>query len=140
VTYPKIDEFQFKLGEGKTLSSLDTPERNAIFAQFLKEHGIQAVEYPNVFEGTNKNKSFAIVDPNSIKLAHHRIYTPQSTISPQEAATTYHFDGRMPLSRPISIAERLGIPKGDRGNLTRFQKEALEDLEYFNNTDNYRFY
>lgn len=46
----------------------------------------------------------------------------------------------VPGSRPISIAERLGIPKGDRGNLTRFQKEALEDLEYFNNTDNYRFY
>lgn len=46
----------------------------------------------------------------------------------------------IPGSRPISMAERLGIPKGDRGNLTRFQKEALEDLEYFNNTDNYRFY
>ena len=28
--------------------------------------------------------------------------------SPQEAATTYHFDGRMPLTKPISFEEKLG--------------------------------
>ena len=33
----------------------------------------------------------------------------------------------------ISEAERLGIPKGDRGNLSRFQKEALEDLAAYRN-------
>lgn len=37
----------------------------------------------------------------------------------------YHFDGRMPLSRPISEAEKLGIPKGERSN-----PKALEDPYY----------
>lgn len=34
-------------------------------------------------------------------------------------------------SRPISEAERLGIPRGDRGNLNRFQREAIEDLHQY---------
>lgn len=35
-------------------------------------------------------------------------------VSPQEAATTYHFDGRMPLTKPISFEEKLGWTKGER--------------------------
>lgn len=30
----------------------------------------------------------------------------------------------------LTMAERLGIPKGDRGNLSRAQKEAISDLEH----------
>ena len=40
----------------------------------------------------------------------------------------------------LHIREKLGLSKGRYGSLNRFQKEALDDLEYFNNTDNYRFY
>ena len=35
-------------------------------------------------------------------------------ISPQEVATTYHFDSVIPGSRPISIAEKSGVPKAIR--------------------------
>lgn len=45
--------------------------------------------------------------------------------SPQEAATTYHFDGRMPLTRPISEAELKGWPKQFR-NQRRGQISASE--------------
>ena len=38
----------------------------------------------------------------------------------------------------ISLAERMGIPKGDRGNLNQFQKNALEDLEQYINSGQYR--
>jgi len=55
-----------------------------------------------------------------------KYHIPQSTISPQEAATTYHFDGRIPLSKPIREAERLGIPKALRSS-----PKALEDPYYW---------
>ena len=45
-----------------------------------------------------------------------------------------------PNSRPISLAERLGLPRGDRGNLTRAQKEALEDLDQYITSGQYRQY
>lgn len=54
-------------------------------------------------------------DPATHTFARVKYHIPQSTVSPQEAATTYHFDGRMPLSKSIGIAEKAGIPKGDRG-------------------------
>lgn len=38
----------------------------------------------------------------------------------------------------LPIAEKLGIPKGDRGNLTRYQKDALQDLESYINSGQYR--
>lgn len=38
----------------------------------------------------------------------------------------------------ISMTERLGLPKGVRGNLTRIQKEALEDLEWYIENGQYR--
>lgn len=47
-------------------------------------------------------------------------------VSPQEAAATYHFNGRIPSSKPISMAEKLGIPKGERSN-----PKALEDPYYW---------
>jgi hypothetical protein len=136
--YPEISKYQFKFGEGEALSALDTPEMNAKFAQLLKERGIQAIEYPNVFEGSAENKSFAIVDPSSVKLSAHRIVIPKSSVDPQTAATTYHFDGSMPLSRPISQAERLGVPKGERSGLTQDQIDALEDLIQYNRSGKYK--
>lgn len=45
--------------------------------------------------------------------------------------TSLAFFERQPAK--ISEAERLGISKGDRGNLSRFQKEALEDLTTYRN-------
>ena len=38
----------------------------------------------------------------------------------------------------ISLAERMGIPKGDRGNLNIFQKQGLQDLEQYINSGQYR--
>lgn len=38
----------------------------------------------------------------------------------------------------MTIAEKLGIPKGDRGNLNRFQKEALDDLSQYVESGQYR--
>lgn len=38
----------------------------------------------------------------------------------------------------LSIAERMGIPKGDRGNLTQDQLEGLEDLMHYNTSGKYR--
>ena len=40
-------------------------------------------------------------------------------IDPQTAATTYHFDGRVPMSKSISEAEKLGIPKGERNQIVK---------------------
>ena len=54
----------------------------------------------------------------------------------EEPSTSLKFFERKP-SR-ISFAERLGIPKGDRGNLNQFQKDALEDLEYYIKQGQYR--
>ena len=34
-------------------------------------------------------------------------------------------------TRPLSMSERLGIPKGDRGNLSQEQLEALQDVESY---------
>lgn len=39
---------------------------------------------------------------------------------------------------PISFAERLGIPKGERNNFNRFQREGLDDLEQYVNSGQYR--
>lgn len=49
----------------------------------------------------------------------------------QQPKTSLAFFERQPAK--ISEAERLGISKGDRGNLSRFQKEALEDLTIYRN-------
>lgn len=38
---------------------------------------------------------------------------------------------QIPTRKPLSFAERMGIPKGDRGNLSIDQKQALEDLEQY---------
>ena len=46
-------------------------------------------------------------------------------VSDPKAATTYHFDGKMPLSKSIGIAEKAGIPKGDRG---LFNWDQIPDL------------
>ena len=51
------------------------------------------------------------------------VFTP----IPQKPVSTVHFDPRVkPTSRPISEAERLGIPKGERSN-----PKALEDPQYW---------
>lgn len=49
----------------------------------------------------------------------------ETPIDPQTAATTYHFDGRIPMSRPISEAELKGRPKQFR-NQKRGQISASE--------------
>ena len=56
---------------------------------------------------------------------NHVLWLSSSKTQP-EAATTFHLDGSMPMSRPISEAERLGIPKGERSN-----SKALEDPYYW---------
>lgn len=43
-----------------------------------------------------------------------------------------------PIRKPLSFAERMGIPKGDRGNLSVDQKQALEDLEQYMTSGQYR--
>lgn len=46
-------------------------------------------------------------------------------VSPQEAATTYHYDPRVDLlSRPISAAEKTGIPKVERNIKTHGTPQA----------------
>jgi hypothetical protein len=64
-------------------------------------------------------------DPVTHTFGRVKYHIPQTTVSPQEAATTYHFDGRMPLTRPISEAEGLGVPKALRSS-----SKALEDPYY----------
>ena len=50
-------------------------------------------------------------------------------ISPQEAATTYHYDPRVNLlSRPISAAEKAGIPKHER---PMYDPEVLQKAKLF---------
>lgn len=39
----------------------------------------------------------------------------------------------------LTLAERMGIPKGDRGNLTVDQLEGLEDLMHYNTSGKYRW-
>ena len=38
----------------------------------------------------------------------------------------------------LPLAERMGIPKGDRANLTQDQLEGLEDLMHYNTNGKYR--
>ena len=54
-------------------------------------------------------------------------------VSNPKAATTYHFDGRMPMSRPISAAEKLGIPKGERNqSLKNNEPFRIELIKSYN--------
>ena len=50
--------------------------------------------------------------------------------------TSLKFFERKPAK--ITEAERLGIPKGDRGNLSLNQKQAIEDLAQYKNSGQYR--
>lgn len=43
-----------------------------------------------------------------------------------------------PIRKPLSFAKRMGIPKGDRDNLSVDQKQALEDLEQYMTSGQYR--
>lgn len=54
----------------------------------------------------------------------------------QEPSTSLAFFERKPTK--ITEAERLGIPKGDRGNLSLNQKQAIEDLAQYKNSGQYR--
>lgn len=76
----------------------------------------------------SKNPSNALSSLNGIEIVPKEINLPEPPSlrsTPQEAATTYHFDGRMPFSKPISEAERLGIPKALRSS-----PKSLEDSYY----------
>lgn len=53
-----------------------------------------------------------------------------------ESKTSLRFFER-PQSK-ISLAEKIGLNKHDRTNLNKFQKEALEDLEQYVNSGQYR--
>jgi hypothetical protein len=48
--------------------------------------------------------------------------------------------GHSLFERPskLTLAERMGIPKGDRANLTQDQLEGLEDLMHYNTNGKYR--
>lgn len=85
------------------LSVVSNYKENYTLANELSNNGIKIIEYPNEFEGYFGNTSLMITDPKRYVFAKHRLYEPIPT-SPQETATTYHFDGRMSLSKPISEA------------------------------------
>ena len=105
---------------GKTL----TEQEQNIGRQILMDDGISAIEYPNKVEGVPGNKSIALMNPNSYVFSKNRLPSPV-IIDPQTAATTYHFDGRLPMSRPISEAELKGWSKQFR-NQKRGQIPASE--------------
>ena len=106
--------------QNKSDRYLITDPENLVDYEFSYKLGIMGSEVP-----MSKLEGFEY-DPllGTFKRAR---YTDPSTaiVSPQEAATTYHFDGRMPLSRPISEAELKGWPKQFR-NQRRGQISASE--------------
>lgn len=65
----------------------------------------------------------SVIDPSKVRT----FVRTTETISPQQAAATFHLTdfSTMPLSKPISIAEKVGIPKGDRG---LFNWDQVPDL------------
>ena len=58
-----------------------------------------------------------------------------SEFQPPKSTGSYAF-----FERPskLTLAERMGIPKGDRANLTVDQLEGLEDLMRYNTSGKYR--
>ena len=94
------------------------------------------------------SKSFRLVsDPVDVSNAIHTKYNPitlglETQIKPftplkntSMDKTSYAF-----FERPskLSEAERLGIPKGDRGNLSQDQLDALEDLTSYMQSGRYK--
>ena len=66
----------------------------------------------------------------------HNLFVNNQKVSSNADNASLKFFERKP-SR-ISFAERVGVSKSDRGNLNQFQKDALEDLEQYINSGQYR--
>lgn len=139
-------------GGGKGLESgwsLMMPQKTlAVTSKF--PHEVIGQEFGNpvrLLTGTSKRPI-----PQKVQGAHYLEKKPSFEIKYNEStgnfeqvpitnqepyiSTSLKFFERKP-SR-ISFAERLGIPKGDRGNLNQFQKDALEDLQYYIKQGQYR--
>ena len=90
--------------------------------------------------------------PQRVDGSHYQEVAPKTTIRFNEATgdleevpikqeeeyvpTSWRFYERGPAR--ISEAERVGIPKGERGMLTDNEKQALEDLSQYRNSGQYR--
>lgn len=81
---------------------------------------------------------FTETSPGSGKFFYNGEIIPENRIfSPQQFSKSNERTYLGLLERPskLSEAERLGIPKGDRGNLSQEQLDALEDLRYLMDTE-----
>lgn len=121
---------------GEAIGNGKNNTRNQIL-DFAQKSSADAINFKSIADNTLQNQNvysvFKNVDLNDNLKLDDVLRTRGSA---QEAATTYHFDGRMPLSRPISEAELKGwtkqfrnqrhgqisaseysgLPKGERNN------------------------
>lgn len=107
---PQNKSARYLITDPENLSNYEFSHKLGIMGSDVPISKLEGFEYDPLL-GTFKRAKY--IDPSI------------STIPPQEAATTYHFDGRMPLSRPISEAELKGWPKQFR-NQKRGQISASE--------------
>lgn len=65
-------------------------------------------------------------------LSPKSIYTSMSeAMTPVKTSSAGIWTNRGTRAATISEAEKLGIPKGDRGNLSASQQEAVRDLYHY---------
>ena len=86
----------------------------------------------------HSTSSFVETSPGSGKFFYNGEIIPENRIfSPQQFSKSNGKTYLGLIERPskLSAAEWLGIPKGDRGNLSQEQLEALEDLRYLMGTE-----
>lgn len=79
-------------------------------------------------------------DPEGVYISELEPFTPDPhriTFTPITKRGAYTW-----FEKPskLTLAERLGIPKGDRANLTQDQLEGLEDLMHYNTNGKYRWH
>ena len=113
-----------QIGEIRGPSNTKNNIRNAI-VDYARKNGADAVEFRGIADNNLQNQNILFAtDKSGIRFKYESPVTEEISIVPQDDfMSTKQF---IPGSRPISEAERLGIPKGERSN-----PKALEDPYYW---------
>lgn len=103
------------------------PERSVMATRNNTRHPWESIEHGEEWWDSLQRKGTPLSIDNRFVSEIEGNKVISFTPTPQKFVSTIHFDSRVkPLSRSISEAERLGLPKGKRSN-----PKALEDPQYW---------
>lgn len=143
--------FQGNLGIPRTIETGATPEkalkaakaRNLFATRPVKLKGDLTLEKPLVTVGDVSDRSALSWQAERMGadgIIYNGVY--DNGYAQNQVILGFNPEGSFNLNARrigvIPFAERLGIPKADRNNLNKFQKDALFDLEQYINSGQYR--